>query len=130
MKSWVVISAVPIDLQRAADVYRPLGRMWLHPDSVTVDGSWGWFRLEHSATVEREFSDEALRVVHTAIPRPVFCLLDYREKFSADLAIMLLPASEPILVENGFRLFLPLEQVRDRIRWGEPWHEVWGIREE
>jgi hypothetical protein len=125
MKSVILISDRPIDLDAFGEAFRAYGRVHRDPQSksriVIQLNEEGWFDVECDQSIHNEFDDEELVKLSQLIQAPVFAGISYSDDHVADVIIKLLPLAPDTLVDNDHGLVLPVEEIRKRIQSGRKW---------
>jgi hypothetical protein len=124
MKSVILVSASPFDLDAFADAFRPIGRIHCdrHSESrIVIELDRGWFDVECDQSIRNEFGDAELAKLSQSIRNPVFAGMSYSSEHVADMAINILPLAPAVLVDNDHGLVLSVEEIRRRIQSGRGW---------
>lgn len=133
MKSFILIWDRMLDMPDLAARFAGKGAVILEPAGrLVVEGDWGWFDIASDPFVldECEFAD--LENIQKWMGKDMLALMDealfwgvsFRTEESAEIAIMGLPVSDTLLVDNDHGLIVPISDIRSRIERRESW--IWA----
>lgn len=133
MRELIIVSPNRIDLAKTEAAFQEIGQSYLPTEDgeegIRVWGTWGHVHLVRSrdpkSYYERVHFSNALKKYMPSVEAPEVYVMEHGHHLDAALVLMVLPRSD-VLVDNTHRLVLPIDEIRRRIKWGEPWEDVKG----
>jgi len=122
MRSVIIVTENPLDLNKLADIYRTSGLVDLQsPERLVVKGSWGWFAFNREPNLEEEYDEFELEKLKQKMSRATFVQLEFSDSRAANIAVLLLPDNDKIMIDNDHGLIAPIGDVQRRIQNAEDW---------
>lgn len=122
MKSIVLISSCPLNLQDLGNGYGAIGKIDSQSGHrLVVEGVGGWFAINLDYDTSDDFDEDEREYIHQFIERPHFSLMEYSSDHAARLAISGLIYKGTVIVDNDNGLLLPIDEVKRRIERSEDW---------
>ena len=112
MKSAIIITTQPLNLDLTAELYRDIGLTEIHSGTrLVVQGDWGWFGIDTDGDLYNEFDCRERAIIRRFIQEPIFAQLEYSTAHAANMAISILPTEPMTLIDNDHGMIRPIGQV-------------------
>lgn len=122
MRSVIIITESPLDLNKLVDVYRTSGQVdFQSAERLVVKGSWGWFAFNRENNLEEEFNEFELAAIRQQMRAVSFAQLEFSDSRAADIAVRGLTINDKIMIDNDHGLIAPIGEVHRRIQEAQDW---------